>query len=444
MLFAIAASLLLSAAGPAERPTLTGVVQDANGKPVAGALVFIATAKPRQGTSAACPSCYLDCRKRATTGTKGEFALPKVDPSLLFRVGAVAEGHMASFQADVDPVAGPTAIKLGALPPIPDDPRRLFRGRLVDADGSPVLGAIVEPRGRQTERMSTFGPMGVETTVTGEGGRFAFVLPEGADSLFLAAETPGFAPKAFARIPTGTAENTLRMGPGRALHGRLVREGRPVAGAMVGVAQVDRNAESFVGERTAETGPDGRFLLPNLPPDEKLVFYGKVESLGARGALGELPIEGEPESGVRDLGDVELAPSLTLSGRLTLGDGRPVPPTTRIFVNRLSAWDSVEQVLAVDGTFRIVGLPRETLSVSIRLPGYELATENESLEPDYSDTRSSLAGRLDEDTHIEILAIPVGDRTPQPPPRTAEEWQAFNARTEAIRSKPLRGARKLR
>jgi hypothetical protein len=37
------------AANPAERPTLTGVVQDDNGRPLAKATVFVRTAAPRKG-----------------------------------------------------------------------------------------------------------------------------------------------------------------------------------------------------------------------------------------------------------------------------------------------------------------------------------------------------------------------------------------------------------
>ena len=63
-----------------------------------------------------------------------------------------------------------------------------------------------------------------------------------------------------------------------------------------------------MGEPTAETEANGGFLLLNLPPDEALVVYGKVEGLGGGGAIAEREIEAKAEGGITDLGDVELEP----------------------------------------------------------------------------------------------------------------------------------------
>src|SRR5512136_2012213 len=104
MSLAITFCILAAAAAP-ERPTLTGVVADQDGTVLSDALVFIYTAKPKTGRSATCPSCYLDCRKKATTNTRGEFEIPSLDPTLLFRVGVVAADHEPAFLANVDPAA---------------------------------------------------------------------------------------------------------------------------------------------------------------------------------------------------------------------------------------------------------------------------------------------------------------------------------------------------
>lgn len=444
MTLALVVGLLFGAAAAPERPTLTGIVKGAKDRPLSGAVIFIYTARPRTGTSTTCPSCYLDCRKRAQTSANGQFAIPSVDPALLFRVGATAEGYLASFRENVDPAAGPITITLAAQPSLPDNPRRVLRAQVRDADGAPVFGALVEATGYEISTpggwQRTFGSIGVDPTITGMSGTFSLALPLEVDSLFLEVEALGLAPKVFGRVPTGLQENVLRLGPGRSIKGRMVQGGRPVSGAVVGTAQVSRNSETFVGERTAETDTSGRFLLLNLPPDEKLVVYGKLEGLGGRGAMAEREIEGEDEGRIRDLGDMALEPGITLSGRVVLADGKPVPPHTRIAVDRMRAWDRAERELAPDGSFRFGPLPRETLSVSIRLPGYELSRENESLLPEHGDPRQSLAGRLDQDTQLGIVLEPAGARTPAQPPRSAEEWRALNAQQDAVRSKPLRGA----
>jgi hypothetical protein len=437
--------VLLGAAAAEERPTLTGVVKGSEDKPLGGAMVFIYTARPRAGTSTTCPSCYLDCRKHAETNARGEFSILGLDPSLLFQVGAMAEGYQASFQAGLDPAAGPITIRLSPQPALPDNPRRVLHARVVDVDGAPVLGAFVEAVGYRVEKPNdawegTFGSIGVTPTITGSSGKFSVAVPREVDSLFLQVEARGLAPKVFGRVPTGAQENELRLGAGRSVKGRVVQDGRLVSGAVIGTAQVSRNAETFIGERTAETDANGRFLFLNLPPGEPLVVYGKLEGLGGRGAIAEREIEGEAVGGVRDLGDLVLEPGIALSGRVVLADGKPVPPHTRIAINRPRAFDSSEQEFTPDGSFRFATLPRETVTVSIRLPGYELSTQNESLLPDYGDSRQLLAGRLERDTQLRIVLEPVGGRKRAEPPHSTEDWSALNAQQETVRSKPLRAA----
>lgn len=336
--------LLFGVAAVAERPSLTGIVRSSDDKPLAGAMVFVYTARPRSGASTMCPSCYLDCRKRAQTDAKGEFVIPSLDPAILFRIGAMAERYQASFQPDVDPAARPVTIRLSRSPAAPDDPRRVLRARIVDGSGAPVLGALVEPVGYRIDHPvgswdSGFGSIGVTPVITGATGRLSLALPREVDSLFLAVEARGQAPKVFGRVPTGAQENALRLGIGRSIKGRFVQDGRPVSGAVIGTAQVSRDAETSVGDQTAETDANGRFLLFNLPPDEALVVYGKMDSFGGRGALAERETGREPDGAVRDLGDLGLEPGIALSGRVVLADGKPVPPHTRVMLRRLLAWD---------------------------------------------------------------------------------------------------------
>src|SRR5690348_5167557 len=72
------------------KPDLTGVVKDSDGQPLPQASVFIYTAGPKIGTGILCPSCYADCRKRATTDAEGRFKIESLDPNLLFRILVVA------------------------------------------------------------------------------------------------------------------------------------------------------------------------------------------------------------------------------------------------------------------------------------------------------------------------------------------------------------------
>ncbi len=372
-----------SAAGRA-RLGLAGRVRTSDGQPVAGALVFVSTARPRVGPSVTCPSCYLDCRKRARTDGRGAFALAGLDPSLVFTVGVAADGYAARFARNVDPAAGPLDVVLEAHAPLPGDPRRVVRARVVDGEGEPLVGALVEPIGHQTGRPSGgsfsqhFGPFGVDPVVAGADGRFALGFTVDADAILVQIEARDVATKIVA-VATGRREEVLRLGSGRTVGGRLVRDGRPVAGAVVAAVQVERSATGFVGERTAETDRHGRFVLEHLPPAEPLVFYGKIEGLGAQGAVAERTLASAADGAVLDLGEVAVDPGLVLSGRVTTANGQPLPPHARIRVQRRAAWDWLEADLAADGRFALGPLPREIVEVSVDAPGYARAVQDANL-----------------------------------------------------------------
>ncbi|MFN8096599.1 MAG: carboxypeptidase-like regulatory domain-containing protein [Vicinamibacteria bacterium] len=358
-----------------------------DGRPIVGALVFVNTARPRVGPSVTCPSCYLDCRKRATTDARGAFTVPRLDPSLIFSVGAAADGYAARFTESVEPTGGPLDVVLEPRPPMPGDPRRVVRARVVDSQGRPIVGALVEPIGHQTGRSPDdaysqhFGPFGVDPVVTGADGRLVLGMTVDADAVLVQVEARDFARKAIA-VSTGGAEEVLRLGPGRTLRGRLVRDGRPIAGAVVAAVQVDRRVDTFVGERTAETDRLGRFLLEHLPPAEALVFYGKLQGLAATGAVAERTIPAAAEGTILDLGDVAVAPGLTVSGRVVTADGRPLPADAKIRVQRRAAWDWVEAELPADGHFTLGPLPREIVEVSVDAPGYSRAAQDANLRPE--------------------------------------------------------------
>jgi hypothetical protein len=449
MSLALALCLLAAGAAP-ERPTLAGVVSAQDGQPLADAMVFIYTAKPKAGNSATCPSCYLDCSKKAKTNARGEFEIPSLDPALLFRVGAIAAGHEPAFLANVDPAAAPIRLTLAPRAPLPEDPRRVVRARIVNPEGVAVVGAMVEPIG-VAERAALglskrFGSIGSGPTITDANGSFALVLKSAADGAYLAVNARGLAPARF-DIPTASEERTLTLGRGAAIKGRVVKNGTPLAGVTLGLAQVSRDSETFVGEPTAETDSAGRFLFANVVPGDQLVLYGKILGFGSHGAVPARPIETGAEASVLDVGDLATVPALTLSGRVILSDGKAVPPRTRVMVARMEAWDTAEQELGADGSFRLEGLPREVLSLVVSAPGYGFSPKNGSYLANTWNPRGSIVGRLDTDTTIALLLEPLADLPKANPPRTAEEWKAsaqarqeLMRREEEIRSQPLRGA----
>src|SRR5262249_47379839 len=129
---------------------LAGTVTDAGGQPLPGATVYVYTAGPRQGTSAFCPSCYVDCGKRQTTDAHGRFRLPALDRSLIFRILTVREGFEPVFTPKADPLQGEIKVALSKRDLTREDPQRRVIGRVLDPEGRPVVGATVEPAGYRT------------------------------------------------------------------------------------------------------------------------------------------------------------------------------------------------------------------------------------------------------------------------------------------------------
>src|SRR5439155_11136875 len=106
---------LLLAADPAG-PALRGTVADADGKPVAGARVDVATAAPKVGQGLFCTSCYRDCAKSTRTDADGRFEIGDLDPSLKFTVLVSAPGKNSYWTGLLDPRLEEPKVRLDTLP----------------------------------------------------------------------------------------------------------------------------------------------------------------------------------------------------------------------------------------------------------------------------------------------------------------------------------------
>jgi hypothetical protein len=70
-----------------------------------------------------------------------------------------------------------------------------------------------------------------------------------------------------------------------------------------------------------------------------------------------------------------LRPAAVLNGQVSLRDGKPVPPGTRITLSREETRDNQQAVVGSDGRFRFQGVPvEEDLRLLLRVPGYHLAS----------------------------------------------------------------------
>ncbi len=419
-------------AGAADRPDLTGTIFDEAEKPLPGAVVCIYTAKPRTGPALVCPSCYLDCAKRSATDAKGGFSLSRLDPSLLFRVLVVAEGYEPLFIDDVDPGNGPVEAKLVALDPERLKPGHVLRGRVLDPQGKPVPGARVEPYARHSQNSTTYGRLGGVDALaaTNEAGEFMITCAEPNLMLSLQIDARGHAPKKFLRLAAEDKVHELTLSRGATVMGKVVHNGKPVPGLLMGIVQTDRNSETFLGEIEIGTDEEGRFAFTNVPANESVVVYSQIVDPVVSHVVPVQRLRTGPDDGTVDVGTLETQPGHRLSGRVVLSDGKPVPAGTRVMISREVAWDWREVEVGEDGRIETESLPSEEYEIHCRVPGYRVSPKNYSLDPL---NQNGLMGRIDEDTDDLTLLLEPGDwEWEQAPPEASQRY-------EKLKKEPIRG-----
>jgi hypothetical protein len=359
-----------------------------------------------------------------------------LDPELLFRLLAVAEGYTPAFlPKQADPAAGPVSFALTPHDLDKRDPALVLKGRVLDENGRPVSEAVVEPfgfgkgDGVQFGGLKGFDPL----AVTNKKGEFRLGVPEKGVAVYVQVNAPFKAPRKFKKLAAGAKPHDLTLFEGVTVRGRLVMGGKPLAGVAVGASQKDRNAETFVGEFQAATDERGAFQLRNVPAEDALALYGLMSSLSAHGAVGARVVRTGKSGSVSDVGDLKVDVGHKLSGRVVLADGKPVPAGTRVLLSRQEAWDSAQAVIDKEGRFSFAGLPSETYSLTVNVKGYHLSPKNTSV-----DLLNS----------FRLLGVVRGDISglrllldPGPEPRRqgrsdAKFYEEYRQRREA----PLRGA----
>ena len=415
------------------RPDLIGTVSAKGG----GALpvpanVFIATAAPKSGTSTFCPSCYADCVKHSRTDTQGKFKIESLDPQLTFQILAVAKGYQPKSLSKVDPAKGAVKIELEPIQSADAAPDRSLRGRVVDQSGKPVEGAVVEMVGVETKAGGgSYGALpGIDPlAVTDEKGEFLITAKKPFEMMDVKVSARTFADKPFKQLPSGKM-NELVMTEGAALTGRVLCDGKPLAGVSVGVSAVDRTAGNYLGHFEVGTGSRGNFMFANLPPGADFQIYTLMSTMKSFGAVPPRQIYTGKDGETTDVGDLTARPAHRLAGRVVLADGEALPSKVRLLVSREGAWDSMQITLDGDGNFDTTGVPDELVSLSARVKGYHVAARNLSVD---QLNPFELIGRVDHDITNLVFMLEKG---PDPQP----DYQHMDPEYNEIRQRPLRGA----
>ncbi len=164
------------------------------------------------------------------------------------------------------------------------------------------------------------------------------------------------------------------------VRGRVVKDGKPLAGLTLGMVQQSRNSETFVGEFQFATDTDGRFAFVNIPPHDSFYLYGVMDSFKPRGALAARPVTTAEHGTTIELGTLEVASGYTISGRVVLSDDKPLPPHTRVLLGSEEAWDVQIVEAGPDGSFRFTSVPPGHYDLSANLRAYHPSKHNRSLD----------------------------------------------------------------
>jgi len=393
----VTASLSAAAAG---RVTLSGKVTDSSGKLLENATVMIYEAGVKKGYSTFCPSCYVDCGKRAITDRAGTFTFTSLDPDLWFKLLVIRDGYTATFVNKVDPAQQPVATAALARRAPVDDPGRLVRGRVVDPSGRPLRAAVVMPKGVSTAQGSMYGTIdGLEPiAVTNERGEFELAYSEKSTGMLLEMQARGMATKLVA-VTTGADRKTIAVSDGAVVRGRLVNRGKPVAGAEIGLIARERGGFGgnlkIIGNPYDEirigTQQDGSFVITNVPSSVDWYVYGKMESIATLGATQRLEFSTRRDKEEVNLGDIDIRPGHRLAGKVALSDGATIPDGMRITIGAKDAWDSQTVMIGRDGRFEFFGIPAGKYDIIPSVRGYPLQQNDDLIDMTVDRDRDDIA-----------------------------------------------------
>jgi hypothetical protein len=343
-------------------PRYRGLVLSPDGGPVPGAEV-------RLLGGATGETALFPLADRFTADARGEFAFAA-------REGAVLEARHPAFspgRAELDRaacVAGKLVLRLRPRAGEPAAPEAIS-GRVLDPDGNPVEGALLEATFLWAPRREE--SLHADAQAVSDGaGRFAL---RGLDPGFylVAASREGFAPARRGRVRTGTSDLELRLSPGGRLEGtvRDRRTGRPVAPFTV-VVRLRRGPLRLVpAASVAVIDPAGRYALSSLPPGPAVVNV--VSPSHAPSADVDVTIPAPPAGPA--IADFDLLPGGRLTGRITeRGSGRPLPGASVVIEGALESPTVLplhsEALTGPDGRFTLDGLPAQPFSLFASAPGH--------------------------------------------------------------------------
>lgn len=405
MIRTIGLLLVALACAPTMADDLAGRVVDADGHAVAGARIDISTAGPKVGRGMFCPSCYLDCKKFAKSDGDGNFVINDLDPTLKFHLLATASNKATSHTDWIDPSQQKVVITLENEREV--DEAHLLIGKVIDAQGIAVAGALVSPCGAKNAKMQWGGRIdGAIEVVTDDQGRFRMPLDD--DFVFLEVQVTGSGTPGIisSQLAPGAVEHEITVPSGSSVRGKLTHNGHPKANQPIAVVQLDRSGSShFIKAVLATSDLDGNFEFDYLPAAQPYVIFTPrgVPSTGYCIRTTMFNVDGNGST--KDIGALELTTGYRLEGKLVSTSSKQLPTDMQLAINRDPAWDLIDVPVEPDGRFKIDNLPMEAYQISFNSKDWVLDQSNS----DYMVTGpKSIAWGLTEDR--EGLLVPLRER----------------------------------
>jgi hypothetical protein len=352
--------------------SLEGTVTDDQGRPVASAVVDIATAAPLIGQGFFCPSCYPDCQKKTQTDANGKFVIRGLSPTLKFSVLVAAPGKKPVLTQHINPLLAPLLVTLTDLPK--DIPaHRLVLGKVVDDLGQPVAGALLQCSGVKSAGRRWWGATDVEPAISDADGAFSLILPEGYQAIDVRATADGLAGTEVPLLAPRSEPHKIVIPTGARVTGQLQFEGKPASEVRVAVVQTNRFAGNFfIKAVSATSDAQGRFEFNNLPANQQYAIFSVVGEAPQKLVLTTKKFTVPADHKTRDLGTLTLIPALHLGGKFLLAPDQKISENAKLIVGRDPAWDLISVPIEQDGSFEVLGLPPESYELTLQAKGLKI------------------------------------------------------------------------
>ncbi len=364
-----------------EQTAFRGKVLNEHLEPLSGARVDISTAAPKSGRSIFSPSSCLDCQKWTTTDQSGHFEIGKLDPTLRFRLLVSAPGYKTLQTNRIAPDNAPLQIKLKARPKT-IDPQRVVQGVILNEQGVPISGALIDPDATIGESgLRDFWANGTSPAVSNAQGRFEIDLVDGTTGIDALVFAEGYCDSKIVGLVPSEEPKEFVVSAGFSVEGRVERDGQPIDGMTVAVTQTDRRSgkESFfLRPVSAICDADGHFRIEHLRPELEYCVYsviGEVDRSASPVMIESVRFDAPTSGKSLNIGTLEVIEPISFAGRLVLPDGSAPAGGISLRLGRDPAYDSIKIPVAADGSFTISGLAPEVFELAIASEQYDIDTD---------------------------------------------------------------------